>query len=70
MKTLEEFLEDQCGMVTPNLLEIFEPHRAFVEDALKNFWTYKDESWSIYKDWDKFSTTMWKYLPEPKKDHF
>lgn len=63
MKTLEHFIEDQCGMVTPKLLELLEPHRQCVETALKHFNNSE-------KDWDEFSKTLWTFLPEPKKDHY
>ena len=63
MKTLEHFIEDQCGMITPDLLALLEPHRECVETALKRF--NKSE-----KDWGEFSTTLWTFLPEPKKDHY
>ena len=61
--TLEHFIEDQCGMVTPNLIQLFESHRKCVEDALKNF----NES---ENSWEEFAKTLWTFLPEPKKEHF
>jgi len=63
MKTLEHFIEEQCGMITPNLLTLLEPHRECVENALKHF----DGSEC---DWDEFTKTLWTFLPEPKKKHF
>lgn len=63
MKTLEDFIEDQCGMVTPKLLEKFEPHREFIEQSLTKF----SES---EHNWNDYSNLMWKFLPEPKKDCF
>lgn len=61
--TLEEFLEDQCGMVTPLLLDLFEPHRIFVENTLEQ---YDDKTHS----WKKFAGELWLYLPDPDKDLF
>jgi hypothetical protein len=63
-KTLEEFVENQCGMITPKILEILEPHREFVENALSNF--ESEESC----DWSQFTELLWKYLPEIKDKHF
>jgi len=62
IKTLEEFLEDQCGMVTPELLELFEPHREFIEDKLTQY----DEN---LQTWLDFIDSLWLYLPDPK-NHF
>jgi len=63
MKTLEDFIVDQCGMTTPKLTELLEPHREFVENAIIDF-TYSDLSWKVYSD------RLWKFLPHPKRDHF
>lgn len=63
MKTLEEFLECECGMVTPNLLKLFEPHREFVERQLAAFDHEHD-------DLTQFLEELWKYLPEPNSSHF
>ena len=60
--TLEEFLEDQCGMVTQKLLELFEPHREFIEDKLTQY----DEN---LQTWTDFTDSLWLYLPDPK-NHF
>ena len=60
--TLEEFLEDQCGMVTPQLLELFEPHREFIEDILTQY----DDN---LQTWLDFTDSLWLYLPDPK-NHF
>ncbi len=60
--TLEEFLEDQCGMVTPQLLELFEPHREFIEDILTQY----DDN---LQTWSDFTDSLWLYLPDPK-NHF
>ena len=62
IETLEEFLEDQCGMVTPQLLELFEPHREFIEDILTQY----DEN---LQTWSDFTDSLWLYLPDPK-NHF
>ena len=59
LKTLEEFLENQCGMVTPNLLELYEPHREFVEKFLNTYNNDPDLDLSDY------ITDLWQYLPEP-----
>ena len=61
--TLEHFIEDQCGMVTPKLIQLFEPHRECVEEALKNF-QHGENSW------DEFVKTLWTFLPEPTEEHF
>ena len=61
--TLEEFLEDQCGMVTPGLLDLLEPHRAFVEHALTEFYDGK-------LPWKEFAKSLWKFLPHPTTDHY
>ncbi len=58
INTLEEFLEDQCGMVTPKLIELFEPHREFIEDKLTQY----DEK---LQSWDDFTGSLWLYLPDP-----
>jgi len=50
-------------MVTPNLIQLFEPHRKCVEEALKNF----NES---ENSWEEFAKTLWTFLPEPKKENF
>ncbi len=63
-KTLEDFLEDQCGMVTPGLLKLLESHRAFVEHALRDF--HKENK----MPWNEFVVTLWKFLPEPTNDHY
>ncbi len=60
--TLEEFLEDQCGIVTPKLIELFEPHREFIEDILTQY----DEN---LQTWSDFTDSLWLYLPDPK-NHF
>ena len=60
--TLEEFLEDQCGIVTPKLIELFEPHREFIEVALAQY----DKS---FQTWIDFTDNLWLYLPDPK-NHF
>jgi hypothetical protein len=62
-RTLEEFIECQCGMITPALLELFEPHREFVETYLEEY--HKDP-----QDWSQFIKMLWTYLPEPKNKHF
>ncbi len=63
MKTLEDFIIDQCGMTTPKLLELLEPHREFVEKSIIDF-NYSDLSWKVYSD------RLWKFLPHPKQAHF
>lgn len=63
MKTLEQFIENQCGMITPNLLALLEPHRQCVETALSTF--NKDEH-----SWEDFVTTLWTFLPEPKENDY
>lgn len=54
MKTLEEFLIEQCGMITPGLLELFEPHREFIERYLKN----------------GYDSDIWLFLPRPSKEDY
>ena len=63
MTTLEDFLEDQCGIVSKSLLETFEPHREFVEMYLREY--SKDP-----QEWDQFVTMLWAYLPEVEDHHF
>ena len=70
MKTLEDFLEHECGMVTPKLLETFEPHREFIEAALTSYELSATPYQNEDDRWDSFSDLIWKFLPEPKKDHF
>ncbi len=59
--TLEDFIEDQCGMLTPNLLELFEPHREFVETHLKNF--------NLTPTTSQLEN-LWAFLPNPISDDF
>jgi hypothetical protein len=59
INTLEQFLELECGIVTPKLLEEFEPHREFVETSLRRYFE------NPVSDWDIFTDLLWKYLPEP-----
>ena len=64
INTLEQFLEHECAMVTPSMLEEFEPHREFVEGSLKRYFE------NPLSDWETFKDLLWKYLPELKKEHF
>ena len=64
-RTLEEFIENQCGMVTPKLLELLEPHRKFVETHLRNFFTDNP-----FGDFDENAEIIWQFLPEPADDDF
>ena len=59
INTLEDFLELECGMITPALLEAMEPHREFVEDSLTRYFKNPVSDWEIFVD------LLWKYLPEP-----
>ena len=63
-ETLEEFIENQCGMITPKILETLEPHREFIETALENFKENETDSWST------FTELLWKYLPELTNEHY
>ena len=56
--TLENFIEDQCGMITPKLLQLFEPHREFVESYLKNSPTASQLE------------NLWTFLPDPTPNDF
>lgn len=67
--TLEDFLEDQCGMVTPKLLELFEPHREFVELKIEQWYDEHDEDGGE-PSWRAWSSSMWLYLPDPNNDCF
>lgn len=62
-RTLEEFIEHQCGMITPALLELFDPHREFIENYLNEY--HKDP-----QGWGEFVKLIWTYLPEVKDEHF
>ena len=64
-KTLEEFIENQCGMVTPKLLTLLEPHRKFVENHLRSF--FDDNP---FGDFDEFAESVWQFLPEIDDSHF
>ena len=64
IKTLEDFLHDQCGMITPKLLALLEPHREFIEIQIKQINDEDDQ-------WDNFCAMLWDfYLPEVPKDAF
>lgn len=60
--TLEDFIEDQCGMITPKLLELFEPHREFVETFLKNL-EHATPTTSQLEN-------LWTLLPNPTPNDF
>ncbi len=59
--TLEDFIENQCGMITPKLLELLEPHREFVETHLKNFKLTPTASQL---------ENLWTFLPDPTPNDF
>lgn len=64
MKTLEHFIEDQCGMVTPKLLELLEPHREFIEKFLKTYNCDPDLSLEDH------ISNLWQFLPKPNKEDY
>lgn len=61
--TLEDFIIDQCGMITPKLLSLLEPHRTFIENAICQ---YKEGKY----DWQTYVEHIWLFLPEPNENHF
>ena len=64
IRTLEQFLELECGIVSDSLIETFEPHRKFVEDSLTRYWKNPVSNWDIFVD------LLWAYLPEVTDEHF
>jgi len=59
--TLEQFLQLQCGMAPPPLVEYYEEHREFVEQYLAN---YCDLNISV-EEWEDAIEDLWLLLPEP-----
>lgn len=57
-KTLEDFLQDQCGMATRWLVEYYEPHREFVENKLAGFSSSNED------EWEEFAEQVWLFLPD------
>lgn len=57
-ETLEDFLIDQCGMVTPELLETYEPHREWIENHIKDYTENR------FVTWESYSTALWILLPD------
>ena len=64
INTLEDFLEDQCGMVTPKLLERFASHREFVEKFLSQY--NHDPDLRL----EDYISNLWQFLPNPISDDF
>ena len=59
--TLEQFLQLQCGMSPPSLVEYYEEHREFVENYLSH---HHDMNYST-EEWEDVMEALWLLLPEP-----
>lgn len=67
IRTLEQFLEDQCGMAPKNLVAHYEEHREWVEEQLKIYNEQKSD-WVVLKHWPTFVCHVWLGLPDLPKD--
>lgn len=55
--SLEFFLEKECGMAPPRLVEHYETHRDFIESGLKDLPAGNET-------WEEFAARAWLLLPD------